>query len=385
VDTVRHYSVLTEIRAVILIGWIGIRKSKFYEWRKRYGKVNEHNALVPRDFWIEEWERQEIIAFYLKHRDDGYRRVTFMMLDLNIVAVSPATTYRVLSKAGLLGKWNNRPSKKGTGFVQPEAVHMHWHIDISHINIRGTYFFVCAIIDGYSRYIIHWDIRPSMKKEDIQLIILKAHEKFPEAKPNVISDNGSQFISRDFKELVRILDMRPVNTSPYYPQSNGKIERFFSTLKKEAVRPRTPLSLEDARRVMEEYIEIYNNIRPNSAIGYIAPKEKLDGKEKIIFDERDRRLEQRREERRQLWISKRKNNEKIPLTKAASYENIQYAGQTETGSAGEQPVRAVRASCFTEYGNPGVNIAPGNPTKKDICCKIAENSKKTQTLQEISN
>ena len=346
--------------------------------------MNEHNALVPRDFWIKEWERQEIIAFYLKHRDDGYRRVTFMMLDLNIVAVSPATTYRVLSKAGLLGKWNNRPSKKGTGFVQPEAVHMHWHIDISHINIRGTYFFVCAIIDGYSRYIIHWDIRPSMKKEDIQLIILKAHEKFPEAKPNVISDNGSQFISRDFKELVRILDMRPVNTSPYYPQSNGKIERFFGTLKKEAVRPRTPLSLEDARRIMEEYIEIYNNIRPNSAIGYIAPKEKLEGREKIIFDERDMRLEQRREERRQLWIEKRKNNVEMPLTKMALCEYIENTGQTETGSAGEQPVRDVRAIVLKNV-EPWVTIAPGNQIINIHSFKTITKPKKTRNLQEVSN
>jgi hypothetical protein len=56
-----------------------------------------------------------------------------MMLDQDLVAVSPSTTYRVLSAAGLLDRWNGKPSKKGTGFVQPLAPHEHWHIDISYL------------------------------------------------------------------------------------------------------------------------------------------------------------------------------------------------------------------------------------------------------------
>lgn len=326
-----------------LIQWIGVAKGKFYEWRKRYGKVNEHNALVPRDFWLEEWEKEAIIKFHKEHPGEGYRRITYMMLDQNIVAVSPATTYRVLSKEGLLRKWGKSPSKKGTGFVQPVTVHMHWHIDISHINIRGTYFFVCDIIDGYSRFIIHWDIRASMTEKDIEIILQQAHEKFPDAKPIIISDNGPQFIAKDFKQFIRDHDMKHVRTSPYYPQSNGKIESFHKTLKKECIRPKAPLTLDEARRVMKEYIAAYNNERLNSAIGYIAPINKLEGREKIIFDERDRKLEERREQRRQLWITIRKIGEKIPLTKEAYCETIHNAGQTETGSAGEQPVRDVRA------------------------------------------
>jgi hypothetical protein len=74
--------------------------SKFYGWRERYGKVNEHNRWVPRDFWLEDWEKQAIIAFHLKNPLEGYRRLTFMMLDADIVAVSPASVWRVLNRAG---------------------------------------------------------------------------------------------------------------------------------------------------------------------------------------------------------------------------------------------------------------------------------------------
>jgi len=117
------------------ISWLSVAKSKFYTWIQRYGKVNEHNAPIPRDFWLEDWERQEIIKFYYDHPLEGYRRLTFMMLDQNIVAVSPSSTYRVLKKEGLLKKWNSKKSLKGTGFVQPLKPHEHWHVDVSYINL----------------------------------------------------------------------------------------------------------------------------------------------------------------------------------------------------------------------------------------------------------
>ena len=119
--------------------------SKFYDWRERYGRVNEHNGWVPRDFWLEDWEKQAIIGFHLKNPLEGYRRLTFMMLDADIVAVSPASVWRVLGQAGLLRKWNGKPSKKGTGFEQPPAPHQHWHIDVSYINIAGTFYYLCTV------------------------------------------------------------------------------------------------------------------------------------------------------------------------------------------------------------------------------------------------
>ena len=91
--------------------------------------------------------------------------------------------------------------------------------------------------------------------------------------------------------------MTHVRTSPYYPQSNGKIERWRKSLKGECIRPGTPLSLEDARRLVEGYVEHYNNVRLNSAIGYIAPKDMLAGRQRKIHAERDRKLEDARKQR----------------------------------------------------------------------------------------
>ena len=106
-----------------------LSRSKYYQWRDRYGKANEHNVLVPRDHWIERWEKDAIIDFHHQFPLEGYHRLTFMMLDRDIVAVSPSSTYRVLKDAGLLDSWKPKPSFKGTGFVQPLSPHEHWHVD----------------------------------------------------------------------------------------------------------------------------------------------------------------------------------------------------------------------------------------------------------------
>ena len=259
--------------------------------------VNEHNGWVPRDFWLELWEKEAIIEFHLKNPLEGYRRLTFMMLDADVVAVSPASVWRVLKQAGLLSRWKSKPSRKGTGFEQPLQPHQHWHIDISYINLSGTFYYLCSILDGFSRFLVHWDLRESMREADVEVILQRAKEKYPEAKPRIISDNGPQFVARDFKEFIRISGMTHVRTSPYYPQSNGKIERWHKSLKSECIRPGTPLSLEDAQRLVEGYVGHYNNVRLNSATGYITPKDVLAGRQQEIHAERDRKLEVARQQR----------------------------------------------------------------------------------------
>ena len=216
-----------------IVKWLGLGASKFYDWRDRYGQVTEHNAQLPRDHWLEPWEREAIIAGYYQHPQDGYRRLTYVLMDADQVAVSPATTYRVLKQAGLLARWNGKKSRKGSGFQQPLQPHEHWHIDISYINICG---------------------------------------------------------------------MSHVRTSPYYPQSNGKLERWHKTLKEDCIRPRVPLSLDEARRDVTAFVAEYNECRLHSAIGYVTPQDKLLGREREIWAERDWKLEearQRRAERRQ--------------------------------------------------------------------------------------
>jgi len=287
------------------IGWLGVAPSKFHDWQSRYGRVNEHNAWVPRDGWLTESEKQAIVDFHRQHPLEGYRRLTFMMLDADVVAASPASVYRVLKAAGLLQRWNRRLSKKGTGFAQPLAPHEHWHVDVSYINVCGTFYYLCSLLDGYSRFIVEWTLGERMTECEIEILIQRARETCPQARPRIISDNGPQFIARDFKEFIRVCGMTHVRTSPYYPQSNGKLERWHQSIKRECIRPGTPLSLDDARRSVGRFVEHYNTVRLHSAIGYVAPCDKLEGRAEAIWTERDRKLDAARQRRKASRLAAR--------------------------------------------------------------------------------
>lgn len=296
-----------------VVGWIGLARNKFYDWKKRYGKVNEHNSWIPRDHWLEDWEKEMIIAYHADQPQEGYRRLTYMMMDADVVAASPSSVYRVLKGAGAFQRWKVEPSKKGSGFNQPSKPHRHWHMDISYVNICSTFYYLIGVLDGFSRYIVHWELRESMMEQDVQIVLQRAREKFPDETTRIISDNGSQFIAKDFKEFIRQCGLKHVTTSPNYPQSNGKIEAWHKTVKGECIRRKTPLSLEDARRIIAEYVNYYNHERLHSSIGYITPKDKLEGREEQIHAARDQKLETARELRkrnRQLSKSQLTNRSK---------------------------------------------------------------------------
>ena len=299
VDYVAKWKERTELPAKQLVRWIGIGASKFHDWKQRYGKVNEHNALVPRDHWLEPWEKLAMVAFHGEHPTEGYRRLTYLMMDQNVVAASPATVYRVLKQHGCFERWNGQKTGKGTGFQQPLKPHEHWHCDISYVNVCGTFYYLISVLDGCSRYLVHWELRESMTEADVEITLQRAKEAFPTATPRIITDNGPQFIAKDFKEFIRISGMTHVKTSPYYPQSNGKIERWHQTIKHDCIRPHVPLSLEEARQLVGRFIEDYNHRRLHSAFGYVTPADKLAGREQAIFDERDRKLAEARARRAQ--------------------------------------------------------------------------------------
>ena len=292
----RQYAELTDLPQARLIAWLGVGRSKFFDWIQRFGKANEHNAWVPRDHWLTGPEKRAIIDFRSQFPLEGYRQLAYMMLDRDVVAVSPTSVYRVLKDAGLLGR-PAAASKKGTGFQQPIRPHEHWHVDVAYVNIKGTFYFLCSVLDGYSRFIVHWELRETMKEQDVEAILQRAREKFPGVTPRIITDNGPQFLAREFKAFIRIAGMTHVRTAPFYPQSNGKIERWHKTLKRECIRPKTPLDLDDARRCVGEFVRHYNEVRLHGAIGFVTPTDKLDGRAEQIHADRDRKLADARQRR----------------------------------------------------------------------------------------
>ena len=188
-------------------------------------------------------------------------------------------------------------------------------MDVSYLNICGTFYYLCSVLDGYSRYIVHWEIRESMTEADVETILQRAHELFPVAKPRIISDNGPQFVARDFKAFIRLCGMTHVRTSPFYPQSNGKIESWHKTVKRECIRPETPLSVQDARRIVGRFVTEYNGIRLHAGIGYVTPRDRLHGCDGAIWQERHRKLAEARLARRAAHRAQKNGTRTFPPLK----------------------------------------------------------------------
>lgn len=280
---------------------MSLSSNRFYDFKNRYGRPNKNNGKVPKSTWLTPEEKGKIREFHRLNPLNGYRRLCYMMLDEDIVACSPKSVYRVLKDAGLLDKSTAKDSKKGEGFNQPSRVHEHWHIDISYLNICGTFYYMFSILDGYSRMIVGYDIREKMTETDVEQIIQKTLEKFPEAKPRIISDNGPQFIAGDFKTFIKFSGMTHVRTSPYYPESNGKIERWHREMK-QTIRPKAPQSLEDARRIVGQFVETYCYRRLHSAIGYVTPFDRYLGIDVALVNGRKTKQIKAKRAREKYWI-----------------------------------------------------------------------------------
>jgi transposase InsO family protein len=309
----REISEKSQIGITMIIGMLGIKRDKYYNWVQRLGNENNHNGQQPKQHWLTPEEKKAIIDFARKYiltnqyyLADGYRRITYNGIDANVFACSPGSVYRVLSKAGLLSKWRNKKnSSKGSGYNQPLEPHQEWHTDIKYINYKGTFLFFISIMDGYSRYIVHHEIRTSMTEFDVELVVQRALEKHPRKKPRIISDNGSQYISKDFKMYLKEVGLQHTRTSAAYPQSNGKIERFHRSLEQECLRPSSLINIDDARSQVDKYVDHYNNCRLHSALFYLRPVDFLNGNVDDLIKIRQDKIDEAQVNRSVYWDMKK--------------------------------------------------------------------------------
>lgn len=290
VQTMAKYQDQTGMPIRKLLSWVELSPGKFYDWQRRRDLPNRHNGIIPKAHWLLSWEKEAIIDYAETHEPEGYRRLTYELIDADVVYASPSSVYRVLSDAGLLTKFIARENWKGTGYVQPTAPHQQWHTDLTYVNVCGTFMFLITVLDGYSRYVVHHDLRANMERWDVLMVIQRAREKFPDVKPRVISDRGGPYIAREFKEYLRNAGLKQTLISARYPESNGKMERFYKTIKGECIRRSSFLSISDARRIIAEFIAYYNDKRLHSAVDYIAPLNILQGKREEIIQRRTEKL-----------------------------------------------------------------------------------------------
>lgn len=281
---------------------LGLARSTFYDWRDRYrrdgfrGLVGlPHPLIVPENRLLES-ERAQIIATAKSLPLEGYRKVA-SYVERDGVYVSPTTVYRVLSKAGLLLQRKTKRRTAGERYVQePDRPEALWATDISYIFVEGYgFFYLFSVLDTFSRYVVHWELRPTMTTDDAKEVVRAAVRKAgitPEHNLRLLHDNGTQFVSRSFKRFLRELKIEQVRTAYRHPETNGRLERFHLTLKDATVHLETYTTPAAARAAIEAFVYEYNTQRPHQALDYVTPAS-------LHFGYADE-LRQRRQQNRKL-------------------------------------------------------------------------------------
>ena len=276
---------------------MGLAKSRYYDWKRRAderfledlfpGPRSSPHAILAE-------EKAAVITYALAHPREGYRRLAWMMIDADVAYVSPTSAYRILSDADLLYRWK-RSTSEGERPPEPKAPNERWHTDLMYLRVQDTWYFLVTVLDAYSRYVVHWDLLTTMTAAAVRVVIHDALKKTG-ATPQVVTDNGSQFTAKDFKELVRDFDLEHIRIRTYHPESNGRIERFHRSTR-EALDDQDLHNLGGAREIIGRWVEFYNTRRLHAGLKYLAPAEYWQGDPPARFEERNKKLEQARERR----------------------------------------------------------------------------------------
>ena len=286
---------------------LGLKKAVYYSWCKRLKKnrLDDQPSFPHHLDQILPEEEEAICDYALEHPRDGYRRLAWMMVDEDMVYLSPSSVYKILSKHDLLRRWK-RSTSVGKKPPKPRAPDEQWHSDIMYVWVVGRWYFLVSVIDNYSRFIPHWDLVTSLKAQDVILVIHEALERHSGVHPRIVTDNGSQFTGKEFRQLVKMFELESIKTRRQHPESNGLIERFHRSVREEGICDRELKDLYHARDIIGQWIEHYNNERLHGAIQYLRPIDYYRGNPEELLQIRREKLQRAKEHRRTANLSQMK-------------------------------------------------------------------------------
>jgi len=162
-----------------------------------------------------------------------------------------------------------------------------WATDASYFRVVGWgYYYMVTVTDDYSRSILAWKLQLDMTSDSLiqvgQLAIdVTGMTEVPlEDRTRLLSDNGSGYVSRAFRDYLGLVGTRHILAAPYHPQTNGKLERYHQSIKQEVnqVPYEVPGDLEVA---IAGFVDYYNNRRYHKALGNVNPDDVLHGRREV--------------------------------------------------------------------------------------------------------
>jgi putative transposase len=301
------------------LGALGVASRSYYRWLKDEAWARDRPAepspsVSPFEALSE--EKQAVLAFARKHPELRHRELAWRMVDEDVAHLSPSTVYRILKGADLVCPWRRRAERKTASKEKASRPDQRWSTDLMHVQVGDRVYYLVAFLDDYSRSIVHHELLAGMDGLTVSLAAQKAIETLPrgpDGKPTVTplirSDNGSCYIAKEFRVVLRENGLGHHRIRPHCPEENGLIERANRTLR-EALDGEELTDLLTAERVLR-LVRRYNEERLHSALGYLPPWEFYRGEPSRRFEERRIKLSQARHRRRERNLQLRQGT--LPL------------------------------------------------------------------------
>ena len=298
-----------------------ISQSTYYRWickLKKYGiqglvdnkprRARMWNQLKPE-------EDQMIIEVALINPEWSSREVSLHITDRKGFSVSEATVYRRLKAHGLIKEPDIKTFPASNEWkVKTTGINQQWQTDATYLKVdRWGWFFLISVLDDYSRKILSWGLKTSMKADDFSDVVEGAYEfaritEVGDINVRLVTDNGPALISKDFGDYLEEKGIGHILAAPYHPQTNGKIERYHKSAK-EKILLHTWGTPEKLKAEISAFISWYNARRYHEGIGNVTPDD-------VYYGRRETILKRRAELKQKTLLARRKFNGKMIKTGA---------------------------------------------------------------------
>ncbi len=296
---------------------LDVPRSSFYRWYLRYQEHGPEGLLEPparaRQFWnrIPENVRQQVVSLALRHPEQSARQLAWRFTDERGYFISESSVYRILRGFDLVKSPVFQMIAAKDKFEKPtRRINELWQADFTQFKVLDWgYYYLSTVLDDYSRFILAWQLSPTMAATDVQETLEKALKYSGLARarvrhrPRLLSDNGPAYLSKELKVFLRRRDMQHTRGAPYHPMTQGKIERWHRTMKS-VVRLQNYYSPSELQREIGRFVDYYNQRRYHEALDNLTPADVYFGRVEEVQSRREkikrRTLQQRRRQNLQL-------------------------------------------------------------------------------------